>query len=452
MELKILDKEFNLIVIIDEAESILWHKKFNELGECEIYLPCTEEYLNLLQKDFYITRQDDDMVCIITKRQITTSAEGADYLVVFGYEASSILRRRVTWGKVSFNGKVADLIKTVITQSIISPTRTNRRISNFVMDTSNLDQFTDLINYASEEENVYTIVEGLCQSYGYGFKTTLDNGIFTFHLYLATDKASKEGINQYIEFSSDNQNILETEYEEDKEALKNTMLVKGENDNLVIIEDTSGMERREAVLNVTIPMTWTDDLGIEHTYTTEEYMNILRGLGKAELAKLNEEVTFSGTVDVIDTYIYRQDYNVGDIVAIKNKFGISITALITEVMESEDNENGYEVEPVFSYNHNAPTFENSYILTESKAVMMTEAAVALISEAGISTASSKKISELPQTTTIQDGSCFPIVQDGETKKIFYSELKALLKGDKGDKGDTPELLLREDGHLIAIYP
>ena len=189
-------------------------------------------------------------------------------------------------------------------------------------------------------------------------------------------------------------------------------------------------------------------------------MNILRSLGKAELAKLNEEVTFSGTVDVIDTYIYRQDYNVGDIVAIKNKFGISITALITEVMESEDNENGYEVEPVFSYNHNAPTFENSYILTESNSIMMTEAAVALISEAGISTASSKKISELPQTTTIQDESCFPIVQDDVTRKINFKTLKEQLEKasdfskDIGDGRKSYTLTHSLGSNLISVkvYP
>ena len=125
---------------------------------------------------------------------------------------------------------------------------------------------------------------------------------------------------------------------------------------------------------------------------------------------------------------------------------------MSEVLESEDNENGYEVEPVFEYVHSAPEFENSMLLTENTQVLMTEAAIALIAEDGISTSSARKISELPEASEMKDGSCLPIVQDGVTKKIYYSSLKDQLKGEKGDKGDTPTFMLREDGHLIAIYP
>lgn len=451
MELRILDTSYNLVAVLDDVESVLWHRKFNELGFCEIYVPCDSEYLEYLQKDYIITRPDDDMVCIINKRKITTDVEDNDYLVVTGYEASCILQRRITWSHVDFSGKVVELIAKLINDSIVNPKRAERAIPNFRIDTSNFSLFSDLINYASEEENIYTLVENLCKSYGYGFKTTLEDGVFTFHLLKQVDKSSKDG-EYYVEFSAENQNILTTEYEEDNENLKNSMLVKGEENNLQIINGGSGLQRREAILNVTIPMTWKDDLDIEHTYTIEEYNNILLSLGKAELAKQNEEVSFSGTVDVLDSYIYRKDYTVGDIVKIQNNYGIAVQALVSEVLESEDNENGYEVEPVFEYVHSAPEFENSMLLTENTQVLMTEAAIALIAEHGISTSSARKISELPEASEMKDGDCLPIVQDGVTRKIYYNSLKDQLKGDKGDKGDTPTLMLREDGHLIAIYP
>lgn len=370
MELRILDTSYNLVAVLDDAESVLWHRKFNELGFCEIYVPCDSEYLEYLQKDYIITRQDDDMACIINKRKITTDVEDNDYLVVTGYEASCILQRRITWSHVDFSGKVVELIAKLINDSIVSPKLAARTIPNFRIDTSNFSLFSDLINYASEEENIYTLVENLCKSYGYGFKTTLENGVFTFHILKQVDKSSKYG-EYYVEFSAENQNILTTEYEEDNENLKNSMLIKGEEDNLQIIDGGSGLQRREAILNVTIPMTWKDDLGIEHTYTIEEYNNILLSLGKAELAKQNEEVSFSGTVDVLYSYIYKEDYDVGDVVRVKNKYGISVPALISEVLESDDNENGYEVEPVLEYNSNIIT-DDGMILTEEGTALKTE--------------------------------------------------------------------------------
>lgn len=370
MELRILDTSYNLVAVLDDAESVLWHRKFNELGFCEIYVPCDSEYLEYLQKDYIITRQDDDMACIINKRKITTDVEDNDYLVVTGYEASCILQRRITWSHVDFSGKVVELIAKLINDSIVSPKLAARAIPNFRIDTSNFSLFSDLINYASEEENIYTLVENLCKSYGYGFKTTLENGVFTFHILKQVDKSSKYG-EYYVEFSAENQNILTTEYEEDNENLKNSMLIKGEEDHLQIINGGSGLQRREAILNVTIPMAWKDDLDIEHTYTIEEYNNILLSLGKAELAKQNEEVSFSGTVDVLDSYIYRKDYTVGDVVRVKNKYGISVPALISKVLESDDNENGYEVEPVLEYNSNIIT-DDGMILTEEGTALKTE--------------------------------------------------------------------------------
>lgn len=50
----------------------------------------------------------------------------------------------------------------------------------------------------------------------------------------------------------------------------------------------------------------------------------------------------------------------------------------------------------------------------------------------------RKISELPETNIMKDSSCMPIVQDGETKKIYFSDLKWLFKGDKGEPGEKGE--------------
>lgn len=50
----------------------------------------------------------------------------------------------------------------------------------------------------------------------------------------------------------------------------------------------------------------------------------------------------------------------------------------------------------------------------------------------------RKISELPETNIMKDSSCMPIVQDGETRKIYFADLKWLFKGDKGEPGEKGE--------------
>ncbi len=48
----------------------------------------------------------------------------------------------------------------------------------------------------------------------------------------------------------------------------------------------------------------------------------------------------------------------------------------------------------------------------------------------------QKISELTPVETLYDGCCFPIVQNGETRKVLFATIQELLHGNDGEKGDT----------------
>ena len=78
MELYILNSSYETIAYIDNADSVLWNKKFNDVGEAEIYIPCTNEMINVLKIGNYIYRYDDDMFCKITDVKIETNVENGD--------------------------------------------------------------------------------------------------------------------------------------------------------------------------------------------------------------------------------------------------------------------------------------------------------------------------------------------------------------------------------------
>ena len=46
------------------------------------------------------------------------------------------------------------------------------------------------------------------------------------------------------------------------------------------------------------------------------------------------------------TFVYKTDYNLGDVVTVENEYGISVGARIVEVVEVDD-DNGYSVQPKF---------------------------------------------------------------------------------------------------------
>ena len=78
------------------------------------------------------------------------------------------------------------------------------------------------------------------------------------------------------------------------------------------------------------------------------YMVYLLNRGYEKLAEYGAITSFSGTIEPNVTFIYKQDYFLGDLVTVQNDFGISVGARIVEVIEVND-DNGYSVEPKFEY-------------------------------------------------------------------------------------------------------
>ena len=70
--------------------------------------------------------------------------------------------------------------------------------------------------------------------------------------------------------------------------------------------------------------------------------------GEQAVAEYGEVTTFDGSIIPDVTFVYKQDYYLGDIVKVENEYGISANARITEVVEVLD-ENGYSIEPKFEY-------------------------------------------------------------------------------------------------------
>lgn len=83
------------------------------------------------------------------------------------------------------------------------------------------------------------------------------------------------------------------------------------------------------------------------TYTDIIYSSWLSAQGAERLEKMGQKVTFEA--DVIPTaYTYREDYNLGDVVRIRNRFGIQRDARVAEVLEGFD-DGGYTIEPKLEY-------------------------------------------------------------------------------------------------------
>ena len=410
MKLYILNKEYERIALVDEADSILWNKKFNDAGECEIYVPCERDILEVLQVGNYVYRYDDDMFCQILSFEIETDVENGDYIIATAPDISTVLLsgRFIRWN-FEYSGKVVDFIEKILIDNLISPQQEQRRLSNFEIDKSNFETIPDTIKYTTKNEDIFELIKTTCKAYNLGFRVSFDINAkkFIFRLYKSENKATMLN-NNYVEFSPAFANMLSTNYSVDNSNFKNVVYVsyKTTNEQVLLyskyrgqdlgIEEPFGEARKEIFVDgtgtsrdttleelqfiygagnvkrspetggttgyyyvlvnneekkiATFELKTNDGVSEEKLIVTDDtYMLVIQSLANNILSEHIKTQEFSGIVDTIDTYEYKKDYDLGDVVNVINEYGISANAQITEVMESEDNDKGYIVEPKFQF-------------------------------------------------------------------------------------------------------
>lgn len=343
MELYVMNQSYKTIAVIDTFTSVIWTKRYFTCGDFELYLPVTNELLNVLAIGNYVYRLDDDCVMIIEKIQIKTDVENGNFLIVTGRSIESILARRIVWNITNFNLNIVEVFRRLINANIINPNITERKINNFSF--SSLVSSTETIQKQVTGANLMEVIVSLCMTYGFGWRIRLVNGTFIFELYEGVDRSYNQTINPYVVFSPTFDNLINSNYELDSTNYANVALVAGEGEGTArkrqIIGTASGLNRYELYVEANDLSTNT-----EPPLTPAEYTLALIERGKEKLAETIVSKKFEGDVETHNTYVYQRDWNIGDIVQIENEFGITATSRILEIIESEDS-SGYSIIPTF---------------------------------------------------------------------------------------------------------
>lgn len=349
MNLLVLDTNLNAISVLDVYNSFIWTDRYYEYGDFELYTAMSENILDYIKQDYYLLSLESDHLMIIEKLVIKSDAEDGDYLTVSGRSLESILDRRIVWGQKTISGNFQNGIKTLLEECIISPSDSNRKISNFVFEASTDTAITELtIEAQYTGDNLYEVIQKTCSERGVGFKVTLnENKQFVFKLYIGTDRSYDQTTNPYVVFSPNFENIISSNYIESKLALKNVTLVGGEGEGsarkYTTVGSDSGLSRRELFTDA---RDISSDVGDNVTLTDDEYTAQLQQRGNEKLLENTEVTSFEGEIETTNMYKYGEDFYNGDIVQIADKYGHETKARILEIVMS-DNEEGISVYPTY---------------------------------------------------------------------------------------------------------
>lgn len=337
MDITVLDTNFNPVAIVDTYESFIWTDRYYKYGDFELYTAVDSQIVDIMQLDRYLKIDGSEHMMIIEKDLIESDPEEGNRITVSGRSLESILDRRIVWGQRILNGNLQSAIKTLITEAIISPSISDRKISNFIFENSTDPAVTNLtIRAQYTGDNLYDVIQAICEDANLGFKVTLnDSNQFVFKLYAGTDRSYNQSTVPFVIFSDQFDNLINSNFVKNRAPLKNVTLIGGEGEGserrYTTVGSASGLSRREMFTDARDISSKTDDA----TLSAAEYNAQLQQRGREKLTENVEIVYMDGEVDT-SMYQYGVDYFNGDIVQLRDAYGNENSARILEMITSED--------------------------------------------------------------------------------------------------------------------
>ena len=182
-----------------------------------------------------------------------------------------------------------------------------------------------------------------------GWDIFITNNQLVLVVYSGLDRSYGQTERPYVVFSDDFENLYNTDYQLATESYANTTLIGGEGEGLervyvTVNNGNSGLNRYE---------TFTDARDISQNKGSEEeidlntYNKLLAERGRENLASLTFTEGFSGEVLSDVAFKYGEDFFIGDLVTVVNKYGIQKNVRVLSAIESED-ETGSKLLPQFN--------------------------------------------------------------------------------------------------------
>ena len=315
MNLYILDEKLNTVAIYDYYKSIIWSNRYYKTGDFELQIPLVGDVKDKMRQDYYIYRDVDYKDGIIERPKIIERVETVENasensLLVSGRDVTSLLERRVIYPTEILSGNYETCILNLINNHAINPSDPKRVINTIAID--NTGRIDDTIDAQVTGDTLLKYIEDVSVDYKIGFRMDLDKNQkkFIFKVY----KGTKRTDNNPVIISRDFNNLVKSNYVNDKQTYKNMAIVAGSGEGVDrkvvrLNDELSGLERRELFVDAK-DLSNTDSEG--QTIPESEYMEHLRQRGSEKLSENKIDITNSCEAETNGVFVYNKDYFLGD--------------------------------------------------------------------------------------------------------------------------------------------
>jgi len=228
MDIYFLNSDFERLGVIDYCASIIWTRRYNKAGDFELYIPVSQEALDLVKINTLVQRADKpESLMIIKSIQLTTDAEAGDFLTITGPSVEAYIGQRIIWQQTNLNGTIAAAVTQLLNENLISPSESARAIAGITVGDVSAAAGQSLQKQITGD-NLLEAIIGILNEYKLGFNLIYSNGGLAFGIYAGTDRSYNQTENPRVIFSPEFDNFISSEYLHSAENYANVALVAGE--------------------------------------------------------------------------------------------------------------------------------------------------------------------------------------------------------------------------------
>lgn len=361
MEIYTLDPLLRRSELFDDFESLIWTERYKQYGDFEMRLYSSYRARILLKVDTLLAMDRSNRIMKIETVEDSVDSENRRILNVKGRSIEILLFDRVAKESTSDlttspSWVISEMTPTNIARKIFHDICVTGVLSSYDVipfifegtftEASNIPEPVDLVSVEIQPTTVYDAIVQLADIWNFGFRILRegDASKLWFDVYTGSDRTSGQSTLPAVVFSPQLDNLQNTKELVTIEGSKNVAYVYSPSGfQMVYAEgvdsDITGFERKVLMVDA-------NDITSE---TTSDVPAALIQRGIEELSKARTFQAFDGEISQASQYKPNVDYNLGDIVELRNTDGVTNNMRVTEIIYAADRE-GERSYPTFSMN------------------------------------------------------------------------------------------------------
>ncbi|RDE19252.1 siphovirus ReqiPepy6 Gp37-like family protein [Parageobacillus thermoglucosidasius] len=354
--IRILTPQLDLLAEIDNHESLLFTRRWHEVGEFELRINRHKRHTELLQRgNLIMLGASRNKVGIIRHREIELDENGkaSENWLVKGIALKGVMAQRIVVPSVGdshdrANGSAETVMKHYVDRHVVNPVDAKRKIDMVVLA---LDQQRGSnISWESRFKNLAEELVEISKASGLGWDVILDfeRKKWVFDVFVGRDLTVNQSVNPPVIFSPQFESLKQLSFVESDFNYRNYGYIagqgEGEDRRVVEVGATEGLSRIETFIDA---RDISEEDENQQALPEAEIIAKLQQRGQQKLSEFAQEFFLEGQILTNSPFEYEKDYDLGDIVTIQNReWGVTRDARITEIKEIYE-PGGFQIEATF---------------------------------------------------------------------------------------------------------